>query len=764
MVGRRFSISDIRIASVFACLTCATAAPAATIISVQSGVWNDPATWDVAVPTADDDVRIRQQVDVFNNAFADTIRVGDTSPGILRVFDGTLATTSGLFVGADGFFADLAVVRSAPNLTIGGGFTLGADATLRFLNDGNSVFPNPIDVVTGNVALDPGWAIALDAFQAEFLTLGDRIDFITYTQAATFVDPPVTASGVAFEIDDSTPGILTLVTTAVPERNWIAPGTGDWFNASNWDLAPAPTAQDDVIITNGGTAQITAGSAIADEIELGLFGGSGTLEITDAQLQTVTDLNIAAPDGREAASVAAADISAAFTATNADVVIGGDLDQGNSSGEILSGTATINTAFTMSGGTLTVGMDYDLGSPFVDFPEAPTVTQVNSSTLQNASLIDIGHDLDLADTNNSGPNPIDVTVDLLVENVTELRTGGNLDIADMDASGDGDQICTATATFRDSTVNQYGAARFSDVDATFFGIVDSAATVAFDNCTWLVADHINIARLGGGGGITDNACDARLTLTDTDVTAGGLRMGHRFDDTTGVLRGRLELVRSFLATDPTLSNLDAQLVAQGGTFELGEASELVFTVEGATRAAAAGRDAARGVTGLYSAIDVNASDDAQFENVVVQLAGTLEVQFDFPGVQLGDTFDLIRLTGDLPFTGEFDAITVTGLPDGADYEAGIATDSEDRPVYRLVITEGGVNPCPWDQTSLEGGGPNGVVDPGDFFALLQNFGPCPGDPEPCTWDRTSLEGGGPNGVVDPGDFFALLQNFGPCPE
>jgi V8-like Glu-specific endopeptidase len=87
------------------------------------------------------------------------------------------------------------------------------------------------------------------------------------------------------------------------------------------------------------------------------------------------------------------------------------------------------------------------------------------------------------------------------------------------------------------------------------------------------------------------------------------------------------------------------------------------------------------------------------------------------------------------------------------------------PVTFDVIGEviAAAEPCPWDTTSLEGGGPNGEVDVGDFFALLQHWGSCPAAPDPCPWDTTSLEGGEPNGEVDVGDFFALLQNWGPCP-
>jgi len=69
----------------------------------------------------------------------------------------------------------------------------------------------------------------------------------------------------------------------------------------------------------------------------------------------------------------------------------------------------------------------------------------------------------------------------------------------------------------------------------------------------------------------------------------------------------------------------------------------------------------------------------------------------------------------------------------------------------------------------EGGGPDGVVDFGDFVALLGLIGPCDGGTPGCLGDIaddfgfTVNEGGGPDGVVDFGDFVALLGLIGPCP-
>jgi len=72
-------------------------------------------------------------------------------------------------------------------------------------------------------------------------------------------------------------------------------------------------------------------------------------------------------------------------------------------------------------------------------------------------------------------------------------------------------------------------------------------------------------------------------------------------------------------------------------------------------------------------------------------------------------------------------------------------------------------------TVADGGGPDGVVDFGDFVALLGLIGPCAGGVPGCLGDIaddfgfTVADGGGPDGMVDFGDFVALLGLIGPCP-
>jgi hypothetical protein len=63
------------------------------------------------------------------------------------------------------------------------------------------------------------------------------------------------------------------------------------------------------------------------------------------------------------------------------------------------------------------------------------------------------------------------------------------------------------------------------------------------------------------------------------------------------------------------------------------------------------------------------------------------------------------------------------------------------------------SPCPQD---FDG---DRTIGTDDFFALLQNWGTCPAEPDACPWDVAPEEG---DGVVGVDDFFNLLQNWGSC--
>lgn len=64
------------------------------------------------------------------------------------------------------------------------------------------------------------------------------------------------------------------------DLSWSALGSDSWFDGANWSPASAPTAADNTIIDNGGTAQVQAPGAVTDDLVVGATGGnSGFLDI-----------------------------------------------------------------------------------------------------------------------------------------------------------------------------------------------------------------------------------------------------------------------------------------------------------------------------------------------------------------------------------------------------------------------------------------------------------------------------------------------------
>jgi len=64
--------------------------------------------------------------------------------------------------------------------------------------------------------------------------------------------------------------------------------TGDWFTAANWRPAAVPTIGSGVVIANGGTAQITGGSAQAKFLVLGDSGQDGSVSMQGGTLTLFT--------------------------------------------------------------------------------------------------------------------------------------------------------------------------------------------------------------------------------------------------------------------------------------------------------------------------------------------------------------------------------------------------------------------------------------------------------------------------------------------
>jgi hypothetical protein len=73
-------------------------------------------------------------------------------------------------------------------------------------------------------------------------------------------------------------------------RDWVPPVLGDWADNSNWNPGFKPTAADDAVIDNGGTALVSTSGDLARNLTLGGSAGSGTVTIFDPGLLTVNSL------------------------------------------------------------------------------------------------------------------------------------------------------------------------------------------------------------------------------------------------------------------------------------------------------------------------------------------------------------------------------------------------------------------------------------------------------------------------------------------
>lgn len=170
------------------------------------------------------------------------------------------------------------------------------------------------------------------------------------------------------------------------------------------------------------------------------------------------------------------------------------------------------------------------------------------------------------------------------------------------------------------------------------------------------------------------------------------------------------------------------------------------------------------------------------ENVPLELSGSGSttgsgVFADFGG----NTFDLQdfgvlegELSGTVEIVGDEVVLDISIVGSGTQTQDGVTLDGTatirivargDVPV--VVVCLGDIADD-FGFTAADGGGPDGVVDFGDFVALLGLIGPCDGGTPGCIGDIaddfgfTALDGGGPDGVVDFGDFVALLGLIGPC--
>ena len=211
------------------------------------------------------------------------------------------------------------------------------------------------------------------------------------------------------------------------------------------------------------------------------------------------------------------------------------------------------------------------------------------------------------------------------------------------------------------------------------GLVQTNATVRFEDAQVTMPSDVRLAVANIPGVDDSSFADAALELINTQMVING------------------DLVLAFGGSVPANLDLSATVLLNPSWVDMatmltGDRSTVQFAIEGLTRPAL-------DMPGEFGAIDA--------ENAT--LDGELVLSFDFPGAQLGDSFELIRLDPGGVFTGFFDETTVTGLPPGLTAEAVIMGTS-------LLATIIMAPPLPGDYNH------NGVVDAADYAVYRDNLG------------------------------------------
>ena len=313
----------------------------------------------------------------------------------------------------------------------------------------------------------------------------------------------------------------------------------------------------------------------------------------------------------------------------------------------------------------------------------------------NVQTLDVANNLEVASLFATGPSEnssddVSLTItgsDTEVSGVVAVGTmflsdgaTGGIGSASLDVEG-GSFNVTNTPTFLPSL-------RVGTVDKFSAGpeLAQLLAAARFHGVEVDLASGVVVGGTNVAGADPASSIQATLELVDSQMTVGG--------DVAVAEQGGVATIASTLA----IVRLNYSLLAIAGDLRMGEGAMLDFTVEGLTRPAL-------GMPGAYGAIDAtNATLDGQ-----------LVLDFDFPGAQLGDMFELVRLDPAGMFTGFFDDTTVTGLPAGLSAEAAIVGTS-------LIATIIAAARLPGDYNN------DGSVDAADYVVWRKNPSAFGGDP------------------------------------
>src|SRR5262245_826819 len=169
-------------------------------------------------------------------------------------------------------------------------------------------------------------------------------------------------------------------------KNWVPSGSAGWFVSGNWTPLGAPAGSNIARVSNGGTAQATAGTTniSVDRIEIGANDGAGGMTVggSNRTITIASDFDIAATSPTSAVGAVNFTSDGTVTIDNATslyvgVSAAGDID--------LATTGTGADATATGIGMMTIE-DTGVVEVFGDFDVAQTSAVANSTANANANL------------------------------------------------------------------------------------------------------------------------------------------------------------------------------------------------------------------------------------------------------------------------------------------------------------------------------------------------------------------------------------------
>lgn len=408
----------------------------------------------------------------------------------------------------------------------------------------------------------------------------------------------------------------------------------------------------------------------------------------------------------------------------------------NSTGHLVADRlASLSTVNDLDVGQAGVALTVITGSGNVTSNGDASIKHI-TSTLQ------IGRDIDVAQTSSSANYVVQGTGTLILDTIATLSVTGDIDVGVASGTGQSTAVGTASVnTVPNITVGgdikvgtssgSTQAVNSATGDLTIFGgtinlgfanpllpgrldigtafttagqLAATDGDAAFNNVHLNVAGGIGVGTLSGGGGAPTNQALGKLAFTSSAVATPELTVAAIAPGTLGSATGELRLNPSFVNVT--------------GPLTLGNGATLAMTLAGTTRA--------NGLLGPSEYSAINATSAA--------LDGVLQVLLA-PGFvpAAGQQFSLLQAGS---ITGTFDSTSLPTLPGGLAWSTSLSPTS-------LVLSVVGV--------SLAGDyNANGKVDAADYILWRNSLG-----------STTALvaDGNG-NHIIDQGDYSIWRANFG----